>query len=106
MIGAIYLSAKQNEWHGLLPPLAVLLGIFILDLLAALGTAVLMGYVLPPLYCPAIHYSHFTPLHSRNRCRIFSFASWNGHLHIDGESRDGCGASAHTRRQRILHTTS
>ncbi|MEP6890532.1 MAG: hypothetical protein ABI955_07545, partial [Nitrospirota bacterium] len=50
MIGAIYLSAKQNEWHGLLPLLAALLGIFILDLPAALGTAVLMGFVLPPWF--------------------------------------------------------
>jgi hypothetical protein len=41
---------KQNEWHGLLPPLVALLGIFILDLLAALGIAVLMGYVLPPWF--------------------------------------------------------
>ena len=48
MIGAIYLSVKQNEWHGFLPPLAALPGIFNLDRLAALEIAVLMGYVLAP----------------------------------------------------------
>lgn len=50
MIGAIYLSVKQNEWHGLLPPRVALLGICILDLLAALGIDVLMGYVMPPWF--------------------------------------------------------
>jgi hypothetical protein len=45
---------KQNEWHGLLPPLVALLGIFSLDLLAALGIAVLMGYVLPPWFVTRI----------------------------------------------------
>ncbi len=37
MIGAIYTSVKQNEWHGLLPLLVALLVIFILDLLRCTG---------------------------------------------------------------------
>ena len=104
---------KQNEWHGLLPPLVALLGIFILDLLAALGIAVLMGYVLPPWF---VHRIAMKPDISPTLLSLLCT-----HFNVAGYFRSPPGMDAFIltvnltmdaappltlRRQRILHITS
>ena len=104
MIGAIYLSAKQNEWHGLLPPLA------------ALGTAVLMGYVLPPWF---VHRLGINPdislplltLISLLRTHVIAAGYFlsppgTGTFILTVNRAMGAALPLTPGRQRILHTTS
>lgn len=105
-------SVKQNERDGLLPPRVALLGICILDLLAALGIDVLMGYVMPPSF---VHRLAIKPdisltllsLHTHFiAARYFLSPPGIGAFILTVNRTMGGAFPFLPRRQRILHTTS